>query len=170
MADKLFAHITERMPGRLIPHFILSENAYYHRDCLGRNRYSSFIKTSTAKCTRPIQLCTTFKDLKKTLAVAFWMRSMWSSSSVEMNDAITNDSWPAKHKICSDQFYKRLRYLKGIVRLKMNDCWKCTRLHAIQDVECFFSSSEQIWRNLALHHLLTSAVNGCRQNESSSNW
>ncbi len=29
---------------------------------------------------------------KKTLAVAFWMRSMWSSSSVEMNDAITNDS------------------------------------------------------------------------------
>jgi len=29
-------------------------------------------------------------------------------------------------------------------------------------------SLEQIWRNLALHHLLTSgfsAVNGCRQNE-----
>ncbi len=32
-----------------------------------------------------------------------------------------------------------------------------------------FSSSEQIWRNWALYHLLTngsSAVNGCRQNES----
>ncbi len=31
-----------------------------------------------------------------------------------------------------------------------------------------FSSSQQIWRNLALHHLLSngsSAVNGCRQNE-----
>ncbi len=42
-------------------------------------------------------------------------------------------------------------------------------LKAIQDVEVFVSSSEQIWRNLALHHLLTSmssAVNGCRQNES----
>ncbi len=33
----------------------------------------------------------------------------------------------------------------------------------------FVSSSEQIWSNSALHHLLTngsSAVNGCRQNES----
>ncbi len=38
----------------------------------------------------------------------------------------------------------------------------------IQDVDEFVSSSEQIWRNLALYHLLTngsSAVNGCRQNE-----
>ncbi len=37
----------------------------------------------------------------------------------------------------------------------------------------FFSSSEQIWKNLALHHLLTngsSAVNGCRQNESPNIW
>ncbi len=35
----------------------------------------------------------------------------------------------------------------------------------IQDV----SSSEQIWRNVALHHCLSngsSAVNGCRQNQS----
>ncbi len=33
----------------------------------------------------------------------------------------------------------------------------------------FASSLEQIWRNVAFHHLLTngsSAVNGCRQNES----
>ncbi len=32
-----------------------------------------------------------------------------------------------------------------------------------------FATLEQIWRNLALHHLLTngsSAVNGCRQNKS----
>ncbi len=37
----------------------------------------------------------------------------------------------------------------------------------------FVSSSEQIWRNFALHHLLTngsSAVNGCRQNESPNSW
>ncbi len=36
----------------------------------------------------------------------------------------------------------------------------------------FVSLSEQIWRDLALHHLLTngsSEVNGCRQNESPSN-
>ncbi len=39
----------------------------------------------------------------------------------------------------------------------------------IQDVDGFLSQKEQIWRTLALHHLLTngsSAVNGCRQNES----
>ncbi len=39
----------------------------------------------------------------------------------------------------------------------------------IQYVDEFASLSEQIWRNLALHHLLidgSSAVNGCRQNES----
>ncbi len=48
-----------------------------------------------------------------------------------------------------------------------------THFQAIQDVDEFVSSSEQIWRNLALHHLLTngsSAVNGCRQNESPNNW
>ncbi len=43
----------------------------------------------------------------------------------------------------------------------------------IQDVDEFVSSSEQIWRNVALHHLLTSwssVVNGCRQNESPNNY
>ncbi len=40
---------------------------------------------------------------------------------------------------------------------------------AIQDLGGFVSSSEQIWRNLQLYNLLTSvssAVNGCRQNEN----
>ncbi len=43
----------------------------------------------------------------------------------------------------------------------------------IQDIDEFVSSSEQIWRNVALHHLLTngsSAVNGCRQNETPNSW
>ncbi len=51
-------------------------------------------------------------------------------------------------------------------------CWTFTHPQAIQNVEDFVSSSEQIWRNVALHHLLTngsSAVNGCRQNESPNN-
>ncbi len=42
-------------------------------------------------------------------------------------------------------------------------------LLAFQDVDAFVCSSEEIWRNVAFHHLLTngsSAVNGCRQNES----
>ncbi len=44
---------------------------------------------------------------------------------------------------------------------------------ANQDIDEFVSSSKQIWRNLALHHLLTnesSAVNGCRPNESPNSW
>ncbi len=61
----------------------------------------------------------------------------------------------------TDYFY----FLKGIVHPKS----KFAHPQAIQDVDEFISSSEQIWRNLALHHLPTngsSAVNGCRQNES----
>ncbi len=51
--------------------------------------------------------------------------------------------------------------------------WKCIHTQAIQDLDEFTSSSEQIWRNVTLHHLLTnasSAVNGCRQNESPNCW
>ncbi len=62
---------------------------------------------------------------------------------------------------------------KEIVHSKIKICWKCTHPQAIQDVDEFVSSSEQIWRNLALHHLLSngsSAVNGCRQNESRNSW
>ncbi len=63
--------------------------------------------------------------------------------------------------------------LKENFNQKMKICWKLTHPQAIQDVDEFVSSSEQIWRNLTLHHLLTSgssAVNGCRQNESPNNW
>ncbi len=62
---------------------------------------------------------------------------------------------------------------KGIVNPKMKFGWKCTQPHAIYDLDEFVSSSEQIWRNLALHHQLiiaSSAVNGCRQNESPNSW
>ncbi len=34
--------------------------------------------------------------------------------------------------------------------------WKCTHSQAIQDVDEFVCSSEQIWYNLSLHHLLCS--------------
>ncbi len=37
----------------------------------------------------------------------------------------------------------------------MKICCKFTLPQAIQDVDELVSSSEQIWRNLALHHLLT---------------
>ncbi len=52
----------------------------------------------------------------------------------------------------------------------MKNCWNDTHSHDIQDVDVW---SEEILRNLALHHLLTngsSAVNGCRQNESPNSW
>ncbi len=61
--------------------------------------------------------------------------------------------------------------LEVIVHPKMKILRKCTRPRAIQDLDEFISSSKQILRNLALHHLLTngsSAVNGCRQNKSSN--
>ncbi len=45
---------------------------------------------------------------------------------------------------------------------------------AIQDENDFISSSEQIWRRFVTLHLLltngSSAVNGCRQNESPNSW
>ncbi len=62
-----------------------------------------------------------------------------------------------------------LCFLKRTVHTKMRSSCKCTHPQCFQDVDEFVSSSEQIWRNVSLHHLLTngsSAVNGCRQNES----
>ncbi len=52
--------------------------------------------------------------------------------------------------------------------------WKFAEnlLQIIQEVDEYVFSSKQIWRNLALHHLLTngsSAVSGCRQNNNWSN-
>ncbi len=61
----------------------------------------------------------------------------------------------------------------GIVHPKMKICWNFTHPPVIQDIDEFVSSSEQIWRNVAFYHLLTngsSAVNGCRQNESPNSW
>ncbi len=52
---------------------------------------------------------------------------------------------------------------------KKKICRKYTQSQVIQDVGEFVSSSEQIWRNVALHQLLTNgsfAVNGFHQNES----
>ncbi len=42
-----------------------------------------------------------------------------------------------------------------IVHSKMKISWKLTHLQTIQNIDEFVSPSEQIWRNLALHHLLT---------------
>ncbi len=55
----------------------------------------------------------------------------------------------------------------------MKICWKFTLPQTIQDVNEFVASLEQIWSNVALNNLLTngsSAVNGCRQNESPNSW
>ncbi len=67
----------------------------------------------------------------------------------------------------------RLRLcLKAIAHPKMKICKNFTQPQAILNVDEFVSSSEHFWRNI-LHHLLTngsSAVNGCRQNESPNSW
>ncbi len=57
---------------------------------------------------------------------------------------------------------------KGIVHPEIQICWQFTHPQVIQDADEFVSSSEQIWRNLASHHLLingSSAVNGCHQSQ-----
>ncbi len=46
--------------------------------------------------------------------------------------------------------------VNGIVHPKMKVCWNCTRPQAIQDVGEFVSSLKQMWRNVALCHLLAS--------------
>ncbi len=44
----------------------------------------------------------------------------------------------------------------------------------IYNIDDFISSLEQIWRNEALHHLITKGswkeVNGCRQNKSPNSY
>ncbi len=70
--------------------------------------------------------------------------------------------WPYTH--C-----EVLGVFKGIVHSKMKIFWKVAHSQAIQGVDGFVTSSEEIWINFALHHLLTngsSVVNGCHQNES----
>ncbi len=62
---------------------------------------------------------------------------------------------------------------KGTVHPSMKIHWTFMHRQAIQGVDEFVSSSEQIWRNVALHHLFTngsSAVNGCHQNERPNSW
>ncbi len=44
----------------------------------------------------------------------------------------------------------------------------CTHPQAIQDVDDIVCPSEQIWRNVALHHLLTSGSSAV--NESPNIW
>ncbi len=80
--------------------------------------------------------------------------------------------WPGDRttamKVMNSLSYK-FGSLKEMVHPEMKTSWKCTRPKAIQDVDEFVSSSEQIWRNVALHHLLTSgasAVNGCRSTKA----
>ncbi len=68
---------------------------------------------------------------------------------------------------------KGMFYIKEIVHPKMKISNKSTHTQAIQDDDEFVSSLEHIWRNVSLHHSFTSgssAVNGCRENESPNSW
>ncbi len=93
---------------------------------------------------------------KKTLDVSVWDYDMGKS----------NDFIGEKYIYMT----KKSVNLKGQFTQK----WKFARIYSpITDVKKTVSSSEQIWINVALHHLLTngsSAVDGCRQNESPNSW
>ncbi len=76
--------------------------------------------------------------------------------------------FPVMH---NHQHFKVDCRIKGIVHPKKKIYWTYTLV--IQEVDEFIYSSEQICRNVAFHLLLTngsSAVNGCRQNESPNIW
>ncbi len=93
--------------------------------------------------------------------------------SVSHNDILVhhNDTWKVYKRnsngiwVCYSKLtsYKWLNPseswappFKGIVvHPKMKSCWEFTHPQTIQDVDEFVSSSEQILRNLALHHLIT---------------
>ncbi len=65
---------------------------------------------------------------------------------------------PKRYCMCQSDFTTSV--IKGIVHTTMKICWKCTHHQAIQ-------------RNVALYYFLTngsSAVDGCRQNESPNSW
>ncbi len=69
--------------------------------------------------------------------------------------------------------YTNKSNFKGIVHPKTKTCRKCSYPQAIQDEDEFVSSLEQIWRNVYITCSCTngsSAVNGCRQNESPNSW
>ncbi len=68
-------------------------------------------------------------------------------------------------------YFGVLKWLsKGTILPKTKICWKIIHAIAIQHADEFVSSLKEIWtKKIALHHLFTngsSAVNGCRQNES----
>ncbi len=83
---------------------------------------------------------------------------------------IKKSHFKIKSKVIKETFIKQINLVSFdfLLTLKVSFiCIKCTHPQLIQDE--FVSSSEQIWRNVALHHLLSngfSAVNGCRQIES----
>ncbi len=70
---------------------------------------------------------------------------------------------------CVWVFFWRKKWSQVWNNTWVNKLWQNVPFWVNSCVNEFVSSSKQIWRNLALHHLLTngfSAVNGCLQNGS----
>ncbi len=52
---------------------------------------------------------------------------------------------------------KSIKYKEYLKEDETEHLLNSTHLQVVQDVDEFVSSSEEIWRNVALHHLLTDA-------------
>ncbi len=92
-------------------------------------------------------------------------------------DFYLKDSFEKLRKISNllpQHLARKWQKVKSILETPENEnLLKIYSFHIIQDANEFVSSSEQIWKKFALHHLLinvSSAVNGCRQNESPNSW
>ncbi len=76
-------------------------------------------------------------------SVHFWQSILGNVSSVVFKLYIPEDLYTP-----FTQISEKNTFPKWTVHPKMKICWSCTRPQAIQDVDEFASSWEQIWRNL----------------------
>ncbi len=72
---------------------------------------------------------------------------------------------PMCGQILPSSVFVFLQIFKWINHPKMRICWKCAHP---QNVDGFDSSTEQIWRNVAFHHLLTNR--SIRMTNESKHW
>ncbi len=94
-----------------------------------------------------------------------WTIPLWFTGYYLTDKDSTNNTIQTYYKI------KLFAYTKDFLKEYFTQKYKS---EVTQDeFDEFVSLLEQIWRNVALHQLLTngsSVVNGCRQNESPNSW
>ncbi len=102
--------------------------------------------------------------------ISFWLSTYWTNSSGTSWLELKRCFWSWNFLFLSWSQSTLLKVLPRenvAVHLKVKIHWKCTHPQAIQDVDVFVSSCEQMKEKCSNG---SSAVNGCRQNESPNSW